>query len=90
MQVIFDLIMEDGKVSRIALAFMLVLGVTTWVMIDLQVSGKMSEGYLTTYGAMWVLPLVAKVVFNQQSPPAGTSLTSSTTVTQETTAKACP
>lgn len=84
----FDLIMEDGRVSRIALAFMLVLAVTTWIMIDLQINGKMSEGYLTTYGAMWVLPLVAKVVFNKTDMPAGTSLVSTMTVTQETTAKA--
>lgn len=77
-----DLIMENGKVSKIALAFMLVLAVTTWIMIDLQINGKMTEGYLTTYGAMWVLPLVAKVVFNKNEMP---SVTSSSTVFQQTT-----
>lgn len=66
----FDLLMENGKVSKIAVAFMGVLAVTTWIMVDLQVTGKMTEGYLTTYGAMWVTPLIARVVFNkQESPP---------------------
>lgn len=64
----FDLLMENGRVSKIAVAFMGVLAVTTWVVIDLQITGKMTEGYLTTYGAMWVTPLVAKVVFNKQDP----------------------
>lgn len=66
----FDLLMENGKVSKIAVAFMGVLAVTTWVIVDLQITGRMTEGYLTTYGAMWVTPLVARVVFNkQESPP---------------------
>lgn len=64
----FDLLMENGRVSKIAVAFMGVLAVTTWVIVDLQITGKMTEGYLTTYGAMWVTPLVAKVVFNKQEP----------------------
>lgn len=62
----FDLVMSRGKVDKIAVAFMLVLGVTTWVIIDLQVNGKLTEGYFTVYGGMWVTPLVAKVVFNKQ------------------------
>lgn len=80
----FDLIMENGKVSKIALAFMVVLGVTTWIMVDLQIKGKMSEGYLTTYGAMWVFPLVAKVVFNKAEMPSTSTMTmTATTTTQE-------
>lgn len=65
----FDLVLENGRVSKISFAFMLVLGVTTWVIIDLQIKGKLTEGYFTTYGAMWVLPLVAKVVFNKSEMP---------------------
>lgn len=62
----FDLVMNKGRVDKIAVAFMLVLGVTTWVIIDLQVNGKLTEGYLTVYGGMWVAPLLAKVAFNKQ------------------------
>ena len=79
----FDLVMENGRVSKIAVSFMGVFGVTTWVIIDLQVSGKLTEGFFATYGAMWVAPLVAKVVFNKSEMPTGTTLTSTTTVTEK-------
>ena len=78
-----DLIMVDGKVDKIAAAFMLVLGVTTWIMIDLQIKGKMTEGYLTSFGAMWVFPLVAKFVFGKTEMPTG--ITSTSTLVQQTT-----
>lgn len=78
----FDLIMENGRVSKIALAFMLVLGVTTWAFVYLTIQGKMTEGLFLAYGAMWVAPLVAKVVFNKTDMPGTTS---STTLVQQTT-----
>ncbi len=86
----FDLVMENGRVSRIAVAFMFVLGVTTWVVIDLQINGKMTEGYFTTYGAMWVLPLVAKVVFNKTEPPGSTTIESTTTTKTATVTEPVP
>lgn len=77
----FDLIMVDGKIDKISFAFMLVLAVTTWLMLDLQIKGRMSEGYLTTYGAMWVAPLVAKVVFGKsENTTSATTTTTSTSV----------
>lgn len=79
----FDLLMENGKVSKIAVAFMLVLLVTTWVIVLLTVRDKLTEGYFLAYGGMWVAPLVTKVVFNKSDMPAGT--TSSTTLVQQTT-----
>jgi hypothetical protein len=66
---LFDLLMENGRVSKIAVAFMLTLIFTTWLMLDLQLTGKMTEGYLTTYGAMWVAPLVARVIFGKTVAP---------------------
>lgn len=68
----FDLVMTNGKVDKISFAFMLVLGVTTWVIIDLQINGKLTEGYITTYGTLWVIPLVAKVLFNKGAPDDST------------------
>jgi hypothetical protein len=68
---LFDLIMENGKVSKISVAFMLTLVFTTWLMLDLALKGKMTEGYLTTYGAMWVAPLVARVIFGKTSAAKG-------------------
>jgi len=82
---LFDLIMENGKVSKIAAAFMLVLAVTTWVIVDQQIKGSLSNEMFGLYGGMWVLPLVAKVVFNKQDMPDNTTITSmtSTTVTKD-------
>lgn len=74
----FDLIMENGRVSKIAIAFMTVLVVTTWVIVDLQLNGNLTEGYFLAYGGMWVAPLVAKVVFNKTDLPTNTTITSMT------------
>lgn len=66
---LFDLLTENGKVSKIAVSYMLVLGVTTWVIIWLTVRDKLTEGYFAAYGGLWVAPLVAKVVFNKTELP---------------------
>lgn len=81
----FDLIMENGKVSKIAFTFMAAFVVTTWILVDLQMKGKMTEGYLTTYGAMWVASLVAKVVFNKNDAAPGTTITTELKTTEKTT-----
>lgn len=65
---LYDLILENGKVSKIAFTFMAAFAVTSWILIDLQLKGKMTEGYLTVYGAMWVASLMAKVLSNKQGP----------------------
>ena len=78
----FDLIMENGRVSKIALAFMVAFAVTTWVIVYLALRDKLTEGYLTSYGVMWVAPLVTKVVFNKNDAPG---IVTSTTTVQQTT-----
>lgn len=78
----FDLITENGKVSKIALAFMVAFGVTTWAFAYLTIQGKMTEGLFLAYGGMWVAPLVVKVVFNKNEMPGTTS---SSTLIQQTT-----
>jgi hypothetical protein len=83
----FDLLMENGRVSKIAVAFMLVLLVSTWVIVDQQINGKLTEGLFGLWLTAWVTPLVAKVVFAKTEPP-GTTSTSTTTVRQEITEKA--
>lgn len=77
----FDLIMENGRVSKYAFAFMLTLGATTWIMIRLVIDGKMTEGYFGLYGALWITPLVAKMFNAQPSTLTETSVTTSTKVT---------
>lgn len=77
---LFDLVMNDGRLSRIAVAFMVTLVATTWIMVRLTLDGKLTEGYFTGFGLMWVAPVVAKLF--SAPPPAGTTTTdtSSTTI----------
>ncbi len=79
---VFDLLMENGRVSKVAVAFMLVLGVTSWAFVNLIVNGKMTEGYFISYGGMWVTPLLAKILSG--STPS-TTITTSIQQTEKTT-----
>lgn len=65
---LFDLVMEGGRVSKIAVAFMLVLGLSAWVIVHLTINDKLTEGYYTIFNATWITPLIAKVVFNKNEP----------------------
>ena len=58
----FDIVMDHGKVSRIACVFMGAFAVHSWIMVKLTLDVKMSEGYLTIYGATWVAPLIAVII----------------------------
>jgi hypothetical protein len=63
----FDLIMSGGRVDKIAVSFMLVLILSSWIMLDLQINGKMTEGYLGIYVGAWIAPLVSKVVVGDKN-----------------------
>lgn len=67
---LFDLVMENGKASKQAFCLMVSFGVMTWVMIDLEIKGKMTEMYMAGYGAIWVAPLIARVIYGKTDPPA--------------------
>lgn len=77
---IVDLLMENGRLSRLALAFDAAVVVTAWIMLKLVVDGKMTEGYLGIYGSFWVAPILAKM-FSTNT----TTATSTTTVSIEAT-----
>ena len=81
---ILDLLLENGRVSRLACAFMATLVVTSWIMVRLTLDGKMTEGYLIGYGGMWVAPIVAKLFTPQ---PASSTMTATTTVTEQKVTK---
>lgn len=57
-----DLLMENGRVSKIAVAFMLTLVVTTWMMAYMTLNKTITEGYLMAYLGAWVGPIVARIV----------------------------
>ncbi len=65
-----DLVLENGHMSRLATAFMVSFALSVWLMVDLQLHGKMTEGYLMAFGGIWISPIIAKLVFNKAEPPA--------------------
>ena len=77
---VLDLLMENGRTSRIAAAFNVALISTTWVFIKLSVDGKMTEGYMLTYGGMWVTPIISRMFSTNQ---VTSSSTTTTTTAQE-------
>lgn len=70
---LFDLVLDGGRISKVSVAFMTTLCVTSWIMLRLTLDGKLTEGYMTSYGLMWVAPLVAKLFSPPQTP--GTTVT---------------
>lgn len=70
---IFDLVLENGKLSRLACAFWAAFGVLTWIMIKITQAGEMEVGYVMAYGGAFVAPIIAKMF--SLPPPAGTTTT---------------
>ena len=67
---LLDLLMENGRVSKVSCIVMGAFFVHSWIMLSLQLSepSKMSEGYLTIYGATWVAPLLARLMLTGGKP----------------------
>ncbi len=78
---LLDLIMENGRVSRLACAFLATLLVTSWVIVRLTIESKLTEGYFIGYGGMWVAPIIARMF---GTPAASSTLTATTTMTEKT------
>ena len=78
---LFDLVMSDGRLSRIAVAFMVTLCATTWIMVRLTLDGKLTEGYFTGYALAWIAPVVARLF----SQPVNTTTTTDTKTTHTET-----
>ena len=67
---LFDILMENGKLSRLACVFMGSFLVSSWIMIRLTFDAKMTEGMFMAYGTVWVAPIIAKLFSNTtQNPP---------------------
>ena len=65
---LFDLVMDNGRLSRLACVFMGSFVVTSWVVIRVAFDGKMTETLFAAYGAMWVAPIIAKLFAGQSIP----------------------
>ena len=66
---LFDLIMENGRISKLAFAFMTGLVCLTWIMVRLTLTGKMTEGYMGLYGGIIIAPVIAKLFSPSPVPP---------------------
>jgi hypothetical protein len=62
-----DLLIENGRLSKIAVAFLTTLMVTTWMMIYMTMNKTMTEGYFTLYAGAWIAPIVARIL--KGAPP---------------------
>ena len=58
---LFDLLMEHGRVSKMSCILMGSFFVTSWLLIRLTIDGTVTEGYFTSYGGIWVAPLIARM-----------------------------
>lgn len=70
---IFDLVLENGRLSKMACAFWATFGVLSWIMVKVLKAGDMSVEYFGAYGALFVAPIIAKMF--SSPPPAGTTTT---------------
>jgi hypothetical protein len=78
----FDLLIDNGRLSRIAVVFMGTWVVTSAVIWKLMIDGKMNEGYFTAYCAAWITPIIAKL-YSQPASTTVVSQSSSLEITQE-------
>ena len=83
---LFDMVMDGGRLSRLACVFIGAFAVCSWVIVRLAIDGKMTEGYMTSYGAIFVAPIIAKLF----SPPPVPGTTTTTTTAQQTIEKTEP
>jgi len=58
---LMDILMEGGRVSRLACVFMGSFVVSSWIMVRMTSEGKMTEGLFMAYGTVWVAPIIAKL-----------------------------
>lgn len=65
---LYDLIMENGRLSRNGVVMMGAFALTSWMMINLTLNGKITEGYLLAYGSMWVAPGITARIVNGAVP----------------------
>lgn len=76
---LIDIIVENGRVSKLACVFIGSFAVSSWVVIRLTLDGKMTELLFAAYGAMWVTPITAKLF--SPAPPSSTSTQTTSTQT---------
>lgn len=64
---IFDLIMENGRVSRLACIFIATWVVFTWAVVKAVLKNNYEQ--LPLYGTIWAIPIVAKMFTSSAAKP---------------------
>lgn len=77
-----DLVIENGKTSKIAVILMGSFAMSTWLIIFYAMTGKLTEGYFGLYLTAWVAPTVAKMITNAPISSGNSSPTITTTTTE--------
>ena len=76
---LFDIIMDSGRLSRLAVVFMGTWFVTSAIMVQLVLDNKMTEGYFTAYAAAWIAPIISKLFAPAPAPSTTTTTSMSST-----------
>lgn len=78
-----DLFMENGRASKGSVVLLGAFAATTWFFVYYALLGKMTEGYFGVYGALWVTPIVARMLTgsNGAASPAAPAVVTTTTET---------
>lgn len=79
---VFDMIMENGRISKVACVFIGTWAAMTYVFVGIFLQGKMTEGLFGAYGGLFIVPLVARM-FTGPSLTTTVSTSSTTEITQE-------
>ena len=53
---------DDDKLSKAACVMLGAFVLTSWMMVQLTMTGKLTEGFLGIYVAAWITPAVAKLM----------------------------
>ena len=70
---IYDLLMENNRVSRIACMAMGAFVVATWIVVDLQVNGKLTEGFFIAYLGRCLTPFLLNLTKDKEQTNNGTN-----------------
>jgi hypothetical protein len=69
----YDFILENGRPSKLSFVLMGAFLVTTWIVFHLTLSGKITEGYFTIYGGLWIAPILTRIMKGDSAAPAPAS-----------------
>lgn len=67
---LYDLIKENGRLSKIAVAFLVTLGTSSWYIVHEATDGTLTDIAFGAYLTAWVAPIVAHVIKGSPSDPA--------------------